>query len=255
MPALHSIQRIGGRESSLPEQAECAAVRRFRFSIVALATALTVLPAALAADTVGRRFMVTGHATLTKRWTYTAARTASGCTSHISAKGLRTITLRTSGLSAIRGFWSGGDRRAQFIGAIHLGGTVTQSGTKTTRVTGIATCDTGTRTVTCPRLTRTFSGRSVGLLSTHAHRIGFKPLRGIVAPTFYGDCPGEPSEIRRLSNELEAADVGYKEQELFAPSTGGYGVGGEATITTHVYKTPGVVVQRVRWTVLFRRVG
>ena len=230
-------------------------MRRFRFSIVALATALAVLPAALAADTVGRRFMVTGHATLTKRWTYTMSRTASGCTSHISAKGLRTITLRTSGLSAIRGLWAGGDRRARFVGAIHFRGTVTQSGTKTTRVTGIATCDKGTRTVTCPRTARTFSDRSVGLVSTHAHRIGFKSLRGIVAPAFYGDCPGEPSEIRRLSNELEAADVRYKERELFAPSTGGYGVGGDATITTDVYTTPGVVVQRIHWTLLFRRVG
>jgi hypothetical protein len=198
--------------------------------------------------------MVTGHATLTKRWTYTASQTVAGCTSHISATGLRTITLRTTDLDAIRGIWSGGSARARFSGAIRFAGTVTQTGTKTTRVTGVA-CDKGTHTVTCPRVRRTFSERSVGLVSLHAHRIGFTPLRGIVAPAFYGDCPGEPTEIRRLSNDLEAADVGYKERELFASSTGGYGVEGDTTVTNHVYKTPGVSVQRIRWTLLFRRVG
>ena len=230
-------------------------MRRFRPLSVTLAIALAVLPAALAADTASRQFMVTGHATLTKRWTYAASATADGCTSHVSAKGLRTISLRTTDFDAIHGSWAGGSARARYTGAVHFAGTVTQSGTKTTRITGTAGCEKGTRTTTCARVRRTFSGRAVGLVSGHAHRIGFKPLRGIVAPAFYGDCPGEPTEIRRLSNDLEAADVGYKERELFDPATGGYGIEGDTTVTTHVYKTPGVVVQRIRWSLLFRRVG
>jgi hypothetical protein len=199
--------------------------------------------------------MVTGHATLTKQWAYTTSTTSSGCTTRVQAKGSRTISLRTSDLNPVRGSWRGRTARARFAGAIRFSGTVTQSGTRTTRVTGAAGCDKGTHKRTCARVRRAFAGRSVGLVSTRVHRIGFTPLRGIVAPAFYGDCPGEPAEIRRLSNGLEGADVAYKERELFDPSTGGYGVDGDATVTTHVYTAPGVVVQRVRWGLLFRRVG
>lgn len=228
-------------------------MRPLRLLSVALLTALAVLPMALAADTATRRFMVTGRATMTERWTYTAATSSGGCTSRVRATGSRTIGLHTSDLSAVRGAWAGGTARARFTGSIRFGGTVTQSGTKTTRVTGVAVCDKGTHTATCPRVSRTFSSRSVGLVSTHAHRIGFRALRGVVAPAFYNDCPREPTAIRRLSNGLEAADAGYKERELFDPSTGGYGVEGDTTLTTPV--TNGEVVQRIRWTLLFRRVG
>ena len=208
---------------------------------------------ALAADTASRQFMVTGHVTITKRWTYTSSSSSNGCTSHVSASGLRTIGLRTSDLSAIRGVWAGGTARARFTGSVRFGGTVTQSGTKTTRITGTAGCDKGMHPLACVRIRRTLSDRTVGLVSTHAHRIGFRPLRGLVAPAFYTGCPGEPTAIRRLSNGLEAADAGYKERELFDPSTGGYAVEGDTTLT--IPQTNGNVVERIRWSLLFRRVG
>lgn len=253
MPALTVFNASEALKVPPESRQNAAPVRALRLVSLALLTALAALPMALAADSATRRFMVTGRASLSERWTYTATTSTGGCSSRVSATGLRTIGLRTSDLGAVRGTWAGGTARARFTGSILFGGTVTQSGTKTTRVTGAAVCDKGTHTSTCPRVRRTFSSRPVGLVSGHPHRIGFRPLRGIVAPAFYTDCPGEPTAIRRLSNGLEAADAGYRERELFDPSTGGYGVEGDTTLTTPV--TNGIVVQRIRWSLLFRRVG
>ena len=225
--------------------------------ILALLAAVVSLPAALAADTqsASAHFLVSAHATVVKTWTYSTSATVAGCRSRVSGSGSRTISFRSSDLSPVSVSWAGGDVRARFAGAIPIVGTLIQTGTKTTRVSGASSCDAGTHRVTCRRLRSSISGREVRVVSRRAHRMSLTPLRGVVPAAFYGDCPGEPRPIRRMSNGLEIADTRYSEPDLLSGSTGGFGVEGGADVTTRLFSPPGKVVQRIRWTLLFRRVG
>jgi hypothetical protein len=225
--------------------------------MIVLAAAFTALPAALAAGTRvdASRFIVSVRATVTQQWTYTTSTKSAGCTSRISAAGTRTFSLRSSDVSPIAMRWSGGASRARFGGRIAVAGSIAQSGTKTTRVTGTSGCDVGTHRLTCRRLRAAIAGRNLGILSRRRHRMSLTALRAVVPQSFYTDCPGEPAPFRRLSNGLEVADAGYSERALATPSTGGLNVQGGATVTTEFFSPPGRVVQKINFTLLFRRVG
>jgi hypothetical protein len=193
---------------------------------------------------------------VSEHWTYSSSSKAAGCTTAVTAGGTRTFSLRSSDVSSIAMRWSGGTSRARFGGRIAVAGSIAQSGTKTTRVTGPSgSCDVGTHRQTCQRLRAAISERNVGIVSLRRHRLSLTPLRAVVPAGFYTDCPGEPTPIRRLSNGLDVADAPYSEHVLAAPSTGGLSVQGGAKVTDGFLKPASHVVQQIQWTLLFRRVG
>jgi hypothetical protein len=227
-----------------------------RALLVGLAVAATALQAAAAARTSSGQFLVTLHATLTKQWTYATSTKAAGCTSLVAGSGMRTISLRSSDASVIIGSWPGGRARASFSQTIRsLTGSITQSGTKTTRTTGAAPCSQETHRLQCARITRSLQNRSVQVVSRHVHRLGFRRIQGLVPSDFFGSCPGEPSAVRAIAGGIELADSTYSERDLFDPKTAAVTQQGSADVTSNFLNGTGTVLERVRWTLILRRLG
>jgi hypothetical protein len=227
-----------------------------RALLVGLAVAATALQAAAAARTSSGQFLVTLHATLTKQWTYATSTRVAGCTSRVAGSGLRTISLRSSDASVITGSWPGGRARASFSQPVRLlRGSIIQSGTKTTRNTGAAPCSQETHQLQCARITRSFQNRSVQVVSRHVHRLGFRRIQGLVPSDFFGSCPGEPSAVRAIAGGIELADSTYSERDLFNPTTAAVTRQGSADVTSDFLNGTGRVLERVRWTLIFRRLG
>jgi hypothetical protein len=232
-------------------------MRLWRSVILTALVALIGLQAGVAATSRASsiRFLVTVRATVTKQWTYTTTKAAEGCASKIKGSGARTVALRSSDVSVVRGTWPGGNRRARFTGSVRIAGTIKQAGAKTTTTTGDAGCSKGTHRVTCARVTRSFRNKAVQLVSRRVHRLGFRRIAGLVPDDFFTSCPGEPSGVRALAGGIELAGARYSERDLFDRNTAGVTLQGSADITTKLLKSPGSVVQHVRWTLSLRRVG
>ena len=221
-----------------------------------LIVAAIALQAAAAADTSSGRFLVTLRANVTKQWTYATSTKTAGCTTRVSGSGTRTISFRSSDASIITGTWSGARARAAFSPPVRLlGGSITQSGRKTTRVTGPSTCSPATHRLKCARITRSFQNRNVQLVSRRAHRLGFRRMKGLVPSDFFNSCPGEPSAVRQIAGGIELADSTYSERTLFDPSTAGVTLQGRADVTTKLLNVTGAVIERVSWNLTFRRLG
>jgi hypothetical protein len=221
--------------------------------LVVAATAPQPRPAA---RTSSRQFLVTLHATVTKQWTYATSTKAAGCTSRVAGSGVRTISLRSSEASLITGSWPGGRARVSFSQPLRLlTGSITQAGTKTTQNTGAAPCSQETHQLQCARITRSFQNRSVRVISRHVHRLGFSRIKGLVPSDFFGSCPGEPSAVRAIAGGIELADSTYSERDLFDQATAAVTQQGSADVTNNFLNGTGTVLERVRWTLIFRRLG
>jgi hypothetical protein len=222
--------------------------------VVALGVALVALDAALANEASSARFLVTVRATVAKRWSYATSTTSAGCTTKTKGSGTRTITLRADE-AIVNGRWAGGKARARFMNPVRgISGAVTQSGEKTTRLSG-SDCTTEGRHYDCSRKYRTFEHRTAQLVSVRAHRLGFRRMRGVVPDDFFDSCPGEPVAIRSVGGNIDLADVKFGERDLFAHTTAALTLRARADVTTTNLPASGRVVQRVRWTVVFRRLG
>ena len=227
-----------------------------RALLVGLTVAATAIQAAAAARSSSGQFLVTLHATVTKRWTYAGSTTTAGCTSRVAGSGTRTISFQSSDASIVTGSWAGGGARARFSAPVRLlEGSVTQSGTKTTRSSGPAPCSQGTQRLRCPRITRSIQDRSAQIVSRQVHRLGFRRIRGLVGNEFFNSCPGEPSAVRAIAGGIELAGSNYSERDLFDPATAAVTLQGGIDVTNRFLNQTATVLERVRWTLSFRRLG
>ena len=193
---------------------------------------------------------------MTKQWSYTSTQTTAGCRTRVDGTGTRTITFRSRDASVVTARWSGGRSRVRFLGsAASLGGTIRQTGTKTTRQSGPAGCDQATRRTVCTPVTAGFSNQRAQLVSGRFHKVGFRRMAGFVPETFFGDCPGEPSSVRSIGSGLALADANLNERELFNRTVGGISFQGEADARTTLLNRSANVRERVRWSVTLRRLG
>ena len=227
---------------------------RLLASVVAVGVGLGAFDAASANETASARFLVTVRATATKKWAYATTNTSAGCTTKTQGTGIRAISLRANE-AIVNGRWAGGSARARFLNPVRgVTGSVTQLGEKTTRLAGSA-CTTETHHSTCARKYRTLENRSAQLAGVRLHRLGFRRIKGLVPPEFFNSCPGEPSAIRGVGGNVELADVKFSERDLFSHNTAAVTFRASADVTTTNLPANGTVVQRVRWTVVFRRLG
>jgi hypothetical protein len=224
--------------------------------IVPLAACLAAVAPAVADRTSTARFLVSVRGTVTKQWTYSSTQTTAGCRTRIDGSGKRTITLRSADVSVVTVTWGGGRSRARFSGTPRLlGGTIRQTGAKTTKRSGPATCEQETQQETCPPLARTFSGRPAQLVSGRLHKVGFRRTTGLVPAVFFGDCPGEPASVRSIGSGISLATGNLNEGDLFDHSVGGLTMQGAADARTTLLNRSATVREHVRWTVTLRRVG
>src|SRR5437764_15062571 len=130
---------------------------RLLVCVVVAGVALAALDAASANQTASGRFLVTVRATVTKKWSYATASTSAGCTTKTQGSGTRTISLRTDE-AIVNGRWAGGTARAKFVNPVRgVAGSVTQTGTKTTKTSGVG-CTPG-RKFNCARKDATLRKR------------------------------------------------------------------------------------------------
>src|SRR2546423_9641688 len=109
---------------------------RFLVFVVAVGVGLAALGAASAKETASARFLGKLRATVTKQWTYGTTKASADCTTKTTGSGKRTITLRADE-AIVNARWAGGSARARFLNPIRgVTGSVTQSGSKTTRSSG-----------------------------------------------------------------------------------------------------------------------
>jgi hypothetical protein len=201
------------------------------------------------------RFAVTLHGTASKQWTYSRTTKVGSCTTVVKATGMRTVTMRNADVALVTGSWSGGKARARFAGPIPVRGTIVQSGTKTTKVSGTSGCGVGTTRQTCARVTRSYSDKTTGLLSRRLHRLGITRVRDLVSSDFDTPCPGEPKNVRAVSATVELADASYSERSLFDRTTAGLSLQGGIAVTTTLGGGTGTVVQHASLSILLRHVG
>lgn len=232
-------------------------MRFLRLIPAVCAVFVLALEAASAADSQSSaaRFAATFRGSVVKQWTYTSSSTVNGCKTRVNVSGTRKITVRSSDVSLLVGAWSGGKARARFFGKIVLGGSVQQTGTKSSTVTAGAGCELGTHRQACTRVARSVSNQKTGLISRRRHRLGLLPIYTLVSHDFITPCPGEPPAIQAIAGGLDIAGAGYQEAELFARSTAGETLQGSADVSTNLLNGSGSVVQHVHWTLTLRRVG
>jgi hypothetical protein len=230
-------------------------MRRGKALLSVVILALVALQAAAGSQTSRATFLVSLNGSVSKRWTYeTSAKTLEGCTMKTSGTGTRRISYRSADNSVVRASRSGSGL-AKFSGAVRaLGETVQQSGTKTTRETGNG-CDATPHRLVCKRVSRSLHGRTLGLVSHRAHRVTFKPAKGIVPPEFFNSCPGEPTAVRGISGALDLAAAQISEADLFDRGVGGMTVEGSSEVTTQTLNGSAKVVQNVNWRLTLRRLG
>jgi hypothetical protein len=167
---------------------------------------------------------------------------------------MRAISLRSVAGSVVRAIRTGGGR-ARFTGSLRgLDETVQQRGTKTTRSSGTAGC-TATHRFACRPLTRVLHDRSTQLVSRRLHRLGFRPLVGLVPADLLNGCPGEPTAVRHIGGGLDLAAAKYGEADVFDSNVGGITLQGTADVTTQTLSGSAKVVQHVAWTLTLRRLG
>jgi hypothetical protein len=255
MPALTVFN--GSDRLNVPLRAGRIWALRLRLVIIVpLAACLSAAVPALAAKSSTARFLVSVRATVTKDWDYTMTRTSAGCRARIDGKGTRTITFRSRDVSVVTARWAGGRSRVRFSGSVgSLGGSIRQTGKKTTKQSGSAGCEQGTRHAVCTPVSRTFAGQRAQLVSGRLHKLGFRRLRGFVPDAFFGDCPGEPASVRSIGSGLSLADATLDERDLFNRSVGGLTLQGSADSTTTLLNRSATVTEHVRFTVTLRRLG
>jgi hypothetical protein len=230
---------------------------RLRHALVVLSTAaLVALQAAAAAETSTARFLVSLRATVTKQWSYTSTVKAGGCTTRISGRGTRTISMRTPDASVVTVRQREPGARVTFTGAIRpLSASITQTGTKTTTSSGPSGCEHAVRHFDCVRMTRSVPNLAAQLLSERLHKLSFRRMKGFVPDAFFNECPGEPKAVRLINAGLRLADANLDERDLFERSVGGLTRQGSADATTTLLNLSARIGRHVRWSLTLRRLG
>jgi hypothetical protein len=211
---------------------------------------------AYAAEPRAAAFKVTLTATLTKDWTSTRIDDETQCrrttrwVGHWQAKFSTRSAGRVRAVDAGRG-------KIRFLGTVKaLAGFATQSGSITTLAEGPPPCHRLSRTVRCGNERRNFRG---GWTLVRSPRRGILQLAGVRRADpirFRSSCLDEPADIRAIRTDLPLATGPLDAADIFARNIPRFFVTGDTEqVTTLEGDLEGRVTERVRWKLVFTRLG
>jgi hypothetical protein len=201
-------------------------------------------------------FRVTLTATLTKEWTFTSVESEDPCTLTTRGTGRWQTKLATRKAARVRAT-DAGRGRVRFSGVVRaLAGTATQAGAATTTADGPQFCQRLSRSVRCRTDRRTFRGGFVSIASPRRGVVRPGRLRGAEAIRYRSACLAQATEVQAIRTDfplatapLDAADVFGRDIPRF------FSRGDTEQVTTLEGDIEGRVTERVRWTLVFRRVS
>lgn len=203
-------------------------------------------------------FRVGLTATLTKNWSFTRVEADPGCTRTTVGVGKWQTKLASQATTRVRAIAAPGGR-VRFTGATlrAIAGAATRSGRMTITTRGQPPCERFARTVRCGLQRRSFRGASASFGSPRRGVVQLRPLRGAARIRSFGSpCPEEPSDIRVIRTDLPLATGPLDTSDVFTRAVRRWFVSGDSQqVTTIEGETPGRVVERVRWTLTFTRIG
>jgi hypothetical protein len=232
--------------------------RRLGVSIVLSSVLVLAWGAAGAATSQRALFRVTLTGTLTKDWT--VKRTVEGkCDEITTTTGRWRMTLATRHATGVVVFGpSRTGRPLRFSPGVvrAIAGTATQGGSREVVTQGPA-CERSVLHADCVRKRVRFRNASARFWSPRRRTLRFGRLSGAsAARSFRGTCPEQPPEIRSIRTELTLADAPISAADAFdrnVPRFFSRGNSTQETTLEGVYD--GKVVERVRWTLTFTRLG
>jgi hypothetical protein len=213
---------------------------------------------ALAAGVDARRsaqratFRVTLTAQITKRWNYITSRQEGECTVSTRVEGNRTVTLRSARPTIVRATSTAG--RLRFIPAVVRWVTAgaSQGGAVTRTERGLG-CTPVTRTE-CVRVRRTLANQTLSFFRSRRNEISFRRTRDFGAGI--SSCPPEAAEVRAEQTGIHEAQGELSERDLFRRGIRFQRASGLFEETTDLEgELEGRIVERVSWSLTFRRVG
>jgi hypothetical protein len=190
---------------------------------------------------------VTLRATVTKTWNTVVSTEEDGCTVVRRSTGRRVVTLRSARPTHIVVALRSG--RAVFSpSAIRfVTARVTQSGENST--TKEAPCGSGTVRRRCRSVTRRVDGRSFAFFRSGRNELSFRPA---TLPGSGASCPNESTAVRAIRPGLRRAQGEIAELQL-ARGTSQTAFGSAEVATVLEGAETGPVVERVSWTLTFKR--
>lgn len=226
--------------------------------IGALATVTCMVALALAAGIDARSsaqratFRVTLTAQITKRWNYITSHQEGDCTVSTRVEGNRTITLRSARPTIVRATSTAG--RLRFIPAVVRWVTAgaSQGGAVTRTERGLG-CTPVTRT-DCVRARRTLANQTLSFFRSRRNEISFRRTRDFAAGI--SSCPPEAAEVRAEQTGIHEAQGELSERDLFRRGIRFQRASGVFEETTDLEgELEGRIVEKVSWSLTFRRVG
>lgn len=214
--------------------------------------------AAQAAQPREASFRVTLTATLTKAWTFTRVESEPNCTRTIRGIGRWDGRLSSRQPTRVRAVAASGGRvrfRGSTLRAITAAATLT--GTMTTSTRGLPPCNRPPTTVRCTAQRRSTRGAFVSFASPRRGVLRFGTLRG-AGPirSFNSACPEEPADIRAVRIDMPIATGPLDRADVFTPEVRRWFITGNAEQVTMIEgDVPGRVTERVRWRLVFTRIG
>jgi hypothetical protein len=227
-------------------------------SVVLSSVLVLAWGAAGAATSQRALFRVTLTGTLTKDWT--VKRTVEGkCDEITTTAGRWRMTLATRYATGVVVFGpSRAGRPLRFSPGIvrAIAGTAIQVGSREIETRGPA-CERSVVHADCVRKRARFRNASARFWSPRRGRLRFGRLSGAsAARSFRGTCPEQPAEIRSIRTQLTLADAPISAADVFDRNVPRFFSSGNTTQeTTLEGEYDGKVIERVRWTLTFTRLG
>ena len=228
-------------------------------SLLALVGAFVAFAGGASATTQATsvRFDATLRLTVVRDWSSTAVTTRDGKRVEIRRRGGQTITLRNARPARIavvrtaRGPTPVRYARSAIAG---LAGVVARRGASQELVCD-PTCTASAGAAACTLPPQRVRGLVARFYASRPHVLSFRPMR-LRGAEFAQSCPPEPAVVRRERAGIDDAQGSVDEDDFFDSSLARLTLDGsyEAT-TTFTGAESGRVAQRIRWTLLLRRVA
>jgi hypothetical protein len=226
--------------------------------IAALATVTCMSALAFAAGVDARpsaqraTFRVTLTAQITKRWDYVTTRQEGDCTVSTRVQGKRTVTLRSARPTIVRATSTAGRLRFNPAVVRWVTARASQGGAVTRTERGLG-CTAVTRT-DCVPLRRTLANQALSFFRSRRNEISFRRTRDFAAG-FPSSCPPQAAEVRAERTGLHEAEGELSERDLFRRGIRFQTASGLFEETTDLEgELEGRIVERVSWSLTFRRV-
>ena len=223
-------------------------------------TTMAVLPVLWgAADAAAPRraaFRVTLTGTLTKDWR-TARTVEDNCNVTTTSTGRWKLTLATRAPSRVVFVRPSSPRRPLRISLSvvrTIAGQASQSGVVQTVSSGVG-CLRRTERRPCPQQRRSFRGATARLTVPRRGIARFAPLQGASAARSF-TCPEQLPGVRALGTDLGLADAPLTAADVFDDNVARFFITANTQQdTTLEGDYTGTVIERVRWTLTFTRIG